>query len=166
MQAPFLETGEIVNTHGLRGEVKILPWADSPAFLLQFKTLYVGGAPLAVEQARVQGSCVLVKFRGVDDVNAAQRLRGKTVSFARADAEIPEGMVFIADLVGLPVLADGREIGKLAEVLQTNANDVYVVRGGEHEYMIPAVPAFLEEVNPEGGVIRVRLLEGMETDAH
>lgn len=166
MRSPYLETGEIVNTHGIHGEVKILPWADSPEFLLQFQTLYLSGAPMEVEQARVHGSCVLVKFRGVDDCNAAQRLRGKVVSFARADATIPDDCVYIADLIGLPVFAGGEQIGTLAEVLQTNANDVYLVKGGAHSYMIPAVPAFLESVDPVGGEIHVRLIEGMEIDAN
>lgn len=161
MQNPYLETGEIVNTHGLRGEVKILPWADSPEFLLQFDTFYLAGKPMRVESSRVHGTCVLCKFAGVDDCNAAQLLRGKVVSFAREDAEIPEDMVFIADLIGLPVFAEGRQIGKLEDVLQTPANDVYVIRG-EKSYMIPAVEEFVEKVDPEQGEIHVRLIEGME----
>ncbi len=160
----FLETGKIVSTHGTRGEVKILPWADSPQFLLGFELFYIGGEPYRVEHARVHGSCVLCKLVGIDDVNQAMALKDKIVSIDRADARLPAGAVFLADLIGLRVLCGEQEIGTISEVLQPPANDVYVVRG-EHVYMIPAVKEFVEEVNVPGGFVRVRLIEGMRTDA-
>ena len=160
----YLETGEIVSTHGIRGEVKVYPWADSPEFLLQFDTLRIGDTDYAVEQSRVQKTCVLLKLRGVDTVEQAMALRGKTVSFDRTGVE-PEAGWFIADLLGLRVLSGGREIGLIADVLQYPGNDVWVVRG-EKEYMIPAVPAFLKEVNVAEGYVEAELIEGMETDAH
>ena len=164
MKQRFLEAGQIVNTHGIRGEVKILPWCDGPEFLKAFRTLYIDGTAYPVEQARVQKTMLLVKLKGVDDVSAAQTFKNKTVSIDRTSAKIAEGRVFIADLIGLPVFADGAEIGTLSDVLSGPANDVYVVNG-EHEYMIPAVSEFLEDVNPDEGYIKVKLLEGMATDA-
>ena len=158
----FLETGQIVGTHGVRGEVKIQPWADGPEFLLDFKTLYLGDRPCAVEQSRVHKSMVLCKLKGVDSVEAAQALRGCVVKIDREEASLPEGRVFVADLIGLPVYADGAQIGTLREVLNYPASDVYVVKG-EHEYLIPAVPAFVERATPEDGVY-VRLIEGLRTD--
>ena len=116
-----------------------------------------------MESARVHKTLVLAKLRGVDDVNAAQTLRGKTVKIDRSSLELEEGAVFIADLIGLPVFAGGEEIGRVADVLTMPGNDVYVVRG-EHEYMIPAVSEFLEAVDVEAGTVRVRLIEGMRTD--
>ena len=158
----YLETGQIVGTHGVRGEVKIQPWADGPEFLLDFKTLYLGDRPYAVEQSRVHKSMVLCKLAGVDSVEAAQALRGVVVKIDREDAVLPEGRVFVADLIGLPVYADGQEIGTLREVLNYPASDVYVVKG-EHEYLIPAVPAFVERATPEDGIY-VHLIEGLRTD--
>ena len=86
------------------------------------------------------------------------------VEIDRDDAELPEGSMFIQDLIGLPVLCEGKTLGKVKEILQLPANDVYVVEG-EQEYMIPAVPEFILERNPDEGFIRVRLLEGMQSDA-
>ena len=164
MKNRYLEAGEIVGTHGIRGEVKINPWADGPEFLLEFEELYLDGRPYEVESSRVHKSVVLVKLRGVDTVDKAQALRGRVVSINREGLELEEGAVFIADLIGLPVYAGDEEIGKLADVLIMPGNDVYVVRGA-HEYMIPAVREFLEEVNVDAGFIRVKLIEGMRTDA-
>ena len=77
MKNRFLETGRIVNTHGIAGEVKIMPWADEPEFLLEFNTLYIDGQPMEVASARVHKNSVLVKFRGVNDINAAVKYRDK-----------------------------------------------------------------------------------------
>lgn len=162
MKQQYLQTGKIVSTHGVHGELKLLPWADGPEFLLQFHTLYLDGQPYAVERSRVQKTCVLVKLAGVDTVEQAQALRDKVVSIDRADAKLPAGAVFIADLLGLPVYDGERLIGKLTEVYPTPANDVYVVQGenGE-EHLIPSVPDFILERNLDEGFIRVKLIEGM-----
>lgn len=160
MRQKFLEAGEIVNTHGIKGEVKILPWCDGPEFLKAFKTLYIDGKSYKVEASRVHKTMLLCKLQGVDDVSVAQTYKGKTVKIDRDSAPIAEGRVFIADLIGLPVFAEGKEIGKLTDVLTGPANDVYIVKG-EKEYMIPAVSEFLEDVNVDGGYIKVKLLEGM-----
>ncbi len=108
MKEQLLEAGEIVGTHGVRGEVKIMPWADSPEFLLGFDMLYLDGAAYAGGVRPGSQDLVLAKLRGVDDVDAAQTLRGKTVKIDRTSLELEEGAVFIADLIGLPVFAGGR----------------------------------------------------------
>lgn len=164
MKSNFLPTGEIVNTHGLKGYVKVMPWADDPSDLLDFDRFFIDGREYEVEYSAQQKTMVLLKLAGVDDVDAANKLRGKEIAICRDDIELEEGVVFIADLIGLPVLADGVEIGKITEVLTPPGNDVYVVKG-EYEYMIPAVQEFIETLNPEDGCIRVRLIEGMRTDA-
>ena len=165
MKNQFLEAGQIVNTHGIRGEVKIVPWCDSPEFLLQFGTLYVDDKPLNVLEARVHKGNVLARLEGVEDVNAAMVLKGRTVFIDRTGVELPEGRHFIADLIGLNVVdADsGEALGVVADVLTPPAHEVYVVKG-EHEYLIPAVDEFVIETNVEGGYIRVRLIEGMRSD--
>ena len=164
MEQTYLEAGKLVNTHGIRGEVKLLPYTDGPEFLLPFKTLYwKDGAAVSVKSSRVQGTCLLLKLQGVDSIEDAGPHIGKTLYFRRDDPAIPAGTVFISDLVGLPVFADGAEIGTIADVIQTPGNDVYVVRG-EKEYLIPAVPAFVDKVRLEDGCVHVRLIEGMATD--
>ena len=186
MNEKYLEAGKIVSTHGIKGEVKVLPWADSPEFLTRFKTFYlIGGgvldapsvsisdtrgpsgtpAPtaLAVEASRVQKTCVLIKFRGVDTVEQAQLLRDRVISIARDDPRIPAQTVFQADLIGMPVRAGGAEIGKITEILTMPSSDVWVVKG-EREYMIPNVKAFVPEIDLSLGYVDVNLIEGMQTD--
>ena len=99
MKQQYLPAGKIVSTHGLRGDVKILPWADSPEFLLDFDTVYLAGKPYTVEDARVQKTCVLMKLAGVDSVEAAARLRDVVVEIDRDDAKLPEGAVFIISMM-------------------------------------------------------------------
>lgn len=166
MKSPYLPTGRIVNTHGLKGYVKVMPWADDPADLLDFDRFFLDGTEYAVEHSSLQKSMILLKLAGVDSLDEAAKLRGKELSIARADVELEEGVAFIADLIGLPVLADGVEIGKITEVLTPPGNDVYVIRGGGKEYLIPAVKEFVEPLDPEAGCVRVHLIEGMESDAH
>ena len=163
MKHRYLEAGKIVNTHGIAGEVKILPWADEPTFLLPFETLYIDQQPVKLRSARVHKNCVLAKFEGVDDVNAAMRLRDKVVYIDREDVELEEGAFFLADLMGLEVrdAASGEVLGHIHDVLTPPASNVYVVRGGERELMIPAVPQFIAETSIEGGYIRVNMMEGL-----
>lgn len=163
MKKEFLEVGQIVSTHGVRGEVKVMPWADCPEFLLDFDSMYLGAKALKVTSARVQKTCVLIKFEGIDDLDEANRLREKVLSIRREDAVLEEGAVFIEDLLGLPVFADGKQIGVLKEVMSRPGNDVYIVKG-EKEYLIPSVPEFILERNIDEGFIRVKLIEGMADD--
>ena len=163
MKLEFLEAGEIVSTHGVRGEMKVLPWADGPDFLCEFDRVRIGGKDYNVENCRVQKTCNLLKIEGVDTMEAAQAMRGKTVEIYRCDA--PEGLIFAVELMGMTVLCDGKEIGKITDVLDYPGNKVYVVKG-EKEYMIPAVKAFILDTDMENEIMQVRLIEGMETDAH
>lgn len=163
MKHRFLEVGEIVNTHGVKGEVKIMPWADSPEFLCQFDTLYMDGKPVRLRSVRTNKTLVLASLEGVDTVEAAMRLKGKVLSIDRTGVVLPEGRHFLADLMGLTVLdaATGEELGVIQDILTPPAHEVYVVGGKGKEYMIPAVDAFLAEINVEAGYIRVNLIEGM-----
>ncbi len=157
----YLEAGQIVNTHGVRGEVKIMPWADSPEFLLKFKTIYINGEGRKVQAARVHKGAVLAKLEGIDDVNAAMALKNKTVCIARKDARLPKGHFFISDIIGAKVVTeDGQELGTLADVMEMPAQNIYLVKG-EREIMIPAVDEFILSTDVKNGVITVRLIEGM-----
>ena len=161
MKLQFLEAGEIVTTHGVRGEMKVLPWADGPDFLCDFNRVRIDGTEYKVESCRIQKTCNLLKVQGVDTMEAAQALHGKTVEVYRSDA--PQDLIFVAELIGVTVMAEGKEIGKIADVLDYPGNKVYIVRG-EHEYMIPAVKAFVLDTDMEAGVMQVRLIEGMRSD--
>lgn len=166
MKNQFLETGQIVNTHGVRGEVKVVPWADSPEYLKQFHTFYLEEKPLKALSVRVDKANVLIRFEGIDTVEDAMKLKGKTLSVARADARLPQGRYFLADLMGLDVIdaATGDKLGVVTDILTPPAHNVYVVEGGAHRYMIPAVPAFIAETDVDGGFIKANLIEGLEAD--
>ena len=165
MQQQFLEVGKVTAVHGLMGEVRVQPWADSPDFLCQFKTLYVDEAhfPMKVERARVHKNMVIIKFEGPTDVPSALSLKNAVLYIDRKDVSLPQGSFFLADLMGLEVrdAQSGRALGKIADVLTLPAGNVYVVRGGERELMIPAVPQFIAETNLDGGFVRVNMMEGL-----
>ncbi len=157
----FIEAGEIVNTHGVRGEVKIQPWVDSAEFLKRFKTLYIGEKPYTVLSSAVHKGCLLAALSGVEDVNAAMRLKSAKVFIDRQDAGLPEDGYFLVDIIGAAVLDEaGNEVGKLVDIMETPASMIYIVRGRE-EHLIPAVPEFVKAVDVDNGVITVSLIEGM-----
>ena len=158
----LIEAGRIVNTHGVRGEVKIEVWLDSPQFFRSFKRLVLEtGEEKKILSAKTQKGFVIAALEGVADVNAAMALNGKTVSVYRADAALPHGAFFLQDIIGAKVVdEDGNEIGTLTDVMETPASNIYVVRG-ETEHLIPAVPEFIKKTDAENGVVTVHLIEGM-----
>ena len=161
MKLRFIEAGEIVTTHGLRGEIKVLPWVDSPEFLLGFKRVRIHGIDYVVENCRIQITCNLMKLKNIDTVEAGQQLRGKTVEIYRE--EVPGDVIFAAELIGMDVMSDGIQIGKITDVLDYPGNKVYVING-EHEYMIPAVKEYVLSTDIDADVMHVRIIEGMRTD--
>ena len=161
MKLQFIEAGEIVTTHGVKGEIKVLPWIDSPEDLCEFDRCRIDGREFKIEQCRVQKTCNLVKLSGIDTMEAAQAMRGKTLELYRED--IDDEVIFAAELIGMEVFADGALIGKIRDVLDYPGNAVYVVKG-EHEYMIPAVNAFILDTDMENNRMQVRLIEGMRSD--
>lgn len=161
MKLPYIEAGEIVTTHGVRGEVKVLSWLDSPEMLCEFDRCRIDGREYVMDTVRVQKTCNLVKLRGVDTVEDAQKLRGKTMELYRED--ISDELIFAAELVDVEVFADGVSIGKIKEVLDYPGNSVYVVQG-EREYLIPAVKEFILSTDLEKNQMQVKLLKGMASD--
>ncbi len=164
MKKKFLEAGKIVNTHGIRGEVKIQPWCDSPEFFAEFGTVYIDDAPVKVLRARVQKTTVIAALEGCRSIDDAIKLKNKIVFIDRDDVTLEDGQVFVQDLTGLDVIngADGTKIGVLADVLSLPANDVYLVKTGDgKELLLPAVDEFILEKNIDGGFVKVRLIEGM-----
>ena len=161
MQTRYLEAGRVVNTHGVRGEVKIDPWTDSPAVLSKLSTLYIGEKPYKIAAAREHKGMLLVKFEGVDDINAAMVLKNRVVLLDREDLRLEAGAFFLQDILGAEVVDEaGARLGELVDIIQSAASNIYVVRG-EREILIPAVPAFIVKTDAEAGVVTVRLIEGM-----
>ena len=161
MKLQFIEAGEIVTTHGVKGEVKVLPWLDSPEDLCDFDRCRIGGVEYTVESCRVQKTCNLVKLSGIDTMEAAQAMRGKVIELYRED--IDDEVIFAAELIGVEVFCDGELLGKITDVLDYPGNSVYVVKG-EHEYMIPAVKQFVLSTDLEQNCMQVAIIEGMRSD--
>ena len=163
MSKQFLEAGKIVNTHGVRGEVKIQPWADSAEFLQGFDVLYIDGKPVILLSARVHKSHLIAQFEGVSEINGAIALKNKLVYIDREDASLPPGHFFIQDILGLPAIDEaGAPLGILKEILPRPGGDIYVIAKEDGtEHLVPDVPVFILEKNLEAGFIRVRLIEGM-----
>ena len=161
MKLQFIEAGEIVTTHGVKGEVKVMPWVDGPEILCEFDRCRIAGKEYEIESCRVQKSCNLVKLSGVDTIEAAQAMRGKVIELYRED--IDDEVIFAAELIGVEVYADGALLGKITDVLDYPGNSVYVVTG-DHEYMIPAVKEFVLSTDLDSNTMQVKIIEGMRSD--
>ena len=161
MKLKFIEAGEIVNTHGIRGEVKVLCWLDDPEMLCEFDRCRIGGQEYRMDTVRAHKTCNLVKLSGLDTPEEAMKLRGKVLELYRED--ISDELIFASELVDVEVYADGACIGKIKEVLDYPGNSVYVVQG-EREYLIPAVKEFILSTDLERNQMQVKLLKGMASD--
>ena len=160
MKKTYIEAGEIVTTHGVRGEVKVMPWLDSPQMLCELDRCRIDEKEYKIEACRVQKTCNLVKLQGIDTMEEAQAMRGKTVLLYREDLD--EDLIFAAELIDVDVFCDGVNIGKITEVLDYPGNAVYVVGNGQ--YMIPAVKAFILSTDLNKNEMQVKLIEGMRSD--
>lgn len=170
MKKQYLEIGKIVSLHGLNGTCKVQPWCDDPQFLCEFDTLYRGKqhTPMAVTNARVQKNMVLMNFEGVTTPEQAEALRGTVLFMNREDVELDDDTYFIQDLLGAAVVDadDGHEYGKLTDVLQTGANDVYTVKTAEgKELLVPVIPDVVLNVDLDAERITIRPLKGLFDDA-
>ena len=163
-----LRVGVILKTHGIRGEVKVYPVTDSPDRFHSISNIILRQGKLCryleIEKARVQKNLVIVKFRGIDDINEVESLKGAELYVKREDgAELQEGEYYIADIIGITVKDDtGREIGTVTDVLETGANDVYIVeRPGMKDLLLPAIKDCILQVDIEENVMTVHLLDGL-----
>ncbi len=161
----YLEIGKIVSVFGIKGEVKVEPWCDSPAFICEFDTLYYkSGTPVEIERSRVHKNQALLKIKGVETPEQGKLLRGRVLYMDRDDVELDEGTYFRQDLIGLTVKDSktDEEYGKISDVLETGANDVYEIAdcNSEKKY-IPAIPDVIDSVDLENGVMLITPLEGL-----
>lgn len=164
----YLKVGEITTTHGVRGEVKVYPTTDDPSRYRRLKEVLLDTGrerlPLEIEHVKFFKQFVIVKFKGLDNVDDVTRYRGKGLYVARKDAvRLKKDEYFIADLIGLSVEdEEGKVLGTLKDVIETGANDVYEVeRDGQKALYIPAIKECILDVDVEAGVMKVHLLEGL-----
>jgi 16S rRNA processing protein RimM len=165
MKKEYLEAGKIVTTHGIRGEVKIMPYTDTPDLLAEFDRLFIGRNKdeVIITRSRVFKNTVIAKIEGVDTPEAAEKLRNKILYMHRDDLELDEDTYFIQDLIGVEVRdADTDEVyGTIADVMQTGANDVYVIKGEKREYLVPAIADVVVSTDIDSNIMTIRPLEGL-----
>lgn len=160
MKQPMLEVGRILNTHGVRGELKVDPWLDDPLVFSCLSSVEISGEEYAVLSARVQGRFALVRLEGIESIDDAIPLKGKVALGRREEIPLPEGAHFVADLIGLDAVDvnTGKVFGKVVEIHEFPAQDVYEVLG-EKRYLLPDVPEYVEAIDEEAGCIRFHLAE-------
>ena len=165
----YLETGQIVNGHGIAGEFKVKPWSNGPEYLTQFKSFYLlpdGGERIDCRRVRVHKGMVLIKAAGIDTPEAAQRLRGRVLYIDRDDARLDDGEYFIQDLLGLLVYdADSGDcLGRLVDISQTGANDVWHIERGGKTYLVPAIDDVVLNIDLGENRAVIRPLKGIFDD--
>lgn len=163
----YLEIGKITSTHGIKGEMRVQPWCDSPEFMKSFKTLYLdkNGEKALKVSSRPNGNMVIMKAQGIDTVEAAAAMRNKVLFMKRSDAKIPKGSYFIQELIDCTVIDaddESKTYGVISDVSATGANDVWHIKAEDgKEYLIPAIPSVVIETDVEKGVIKIRPLRGI-----
>lgn len=171
MLKQYLEAGKFVSTHGILGELKAYPYCDGPEFLCGFSHLYLsaeGNSPLHVVEARVQKNVTLIRLEGVDTVEQARPFINKMFYISRADVKLPAGRYFVQDLIGATVKDDatGEVYGVITDVTHPGASDIYEIKKPDGTTsLFPAVEEFLGTTDVENGVVTVKPIEGMFTDA-
>lgn len=161
----LLEVGKIVNTHGLRGEVKVVTWTDTPDVFEDLEYVYCGSEKLTVQNIKYQKNNLIVKFKEIPSIDDAEKYKNKVLSAERDMlGELPEGTYYIADLIGLDVIDDnGNKVGVLADVFNTGSNDIYEVkRDGQKPLLLPVIDDVVLKVDMENRQIIVHIMEGLE----
>ncbi len=168
MRKEFLEAGEIVGTHGVKGMLRLKPWSDDSGFLSGFKTVYLGKekTPVKIIKAQSHGRITLMTLEGIESIEAAERLRGKTVFIKRDDAKLPKGRVFVSELIGCEVFdADnGDKLGVISDVSATGANDVWHIKNDKGEYLVPAIDDVIINIDVDSETVTIRPLKGIFDD--
>lgn len=164
----LLQVGGIANTHGLRGEVKVFPMTDDPQRFYALDKVKLdtgrGYLELEIEHVKFFKQFVILKFKGMDHINDIEKYKGKGLWITREQAvELEEDEYFIADLIGLLVVdEENKELGKVCDVLQTGANDVYIVKLTDgKEILLPAIKECILSINMEEGYMKVHVMEGL-----
>ncbi len=163
----FLQVGVISSTHGIRGEVKVFPTTDDPMRFKKLKKVLLDTGrerlELEVQSVRFFKQFAIVKFKGIDNINDIERYKGKGLFVPREDAvPLGEDEYYIADLIGMEVFTEDGHFGVVRDVMETGANEVYIVESDEHgEVLIPAIRQCVLDVNVEEKKMKIRLLDGL-----
>lgn len=173
-RSPYIECGQIINTHGVRGGVKAEPWSDKPADVCRLKRLYMGKGESKTEYkvlraSVMQGRFLLLELEGVTDMDKANALRGQTLYALRADIALREGQYFLSDAVGLPALdarpgREGQTLGRVSAVETGAASPIFTVTTPHGSVLVPGVPAFIKAVVP-GEYVSIEPIDGMFENA-
>lgn len=156
--------GKIVNTHGIRGELKIQPWCDDPELFRELEYFYIDNRRYEIKKTRLHKNCIIALVEGITSINEAELLKNRVVTIEREVlGTLPEGTYYIADLEDLEVrTGDGRALGRIDEVIKTGSNDVYVLKEtGGKPILIPVIDEVVKEVNIDEGYVVVELLKGL-----
>lgn len=163
-----LRVGVISSTHGVRGEVKVFPTTDDPNRFKELKEVFLDTGkdliPLEIEGVKFFKQMVILKFKGIDNINDIEKYRGKDLLISKENAvKLEKDEYFIFDLIDSEVYTDeGEKLGRLTEILKTAANDVYIVKTEQgKEILIPSIKECIMDVNVENKKITVHLLEGL-----
>ncbi len=159
-----IKIGKIVNTVGLKGEVKVYNYSDSIEIYETIESIYVEDRLTVIENVRAQKNMVILKLEGADDRNAAEALRGRELYITEDDLpELPEGRYYVRDLIGMSVIEkDEKLLGHVTDVLQNTAQDIFEVeRENGNKLLIPKVDQFVLDIDTEKREITVKLIEGM-----
>lgn len=164
----YFEVGQIVNTFGVKGQLKVKPFTDEIERFEELKTVYICKKnemiKVEIEEVKYHKDMVLLKIKGIDDMNEAEKYKGLFLKIDRKDAKkLPENTYFIADLLGLEVYTEeGELLGKVDDIFPTGANDVYVVKDEMgKQILLPSIPEVLKEIDLENEKIIVHLIEGL-----
>ena len=166
MKTDFLNIGQIVNTHGLKGEMKVIPLTDDMYRFDDLEEIILDGKSVYIENVKYQKDRVILKLEGVDTIEQAEKLKKKYVQIEREEAvELDEDTYFITDLMGCTVIdTEGFEYGKIFEVIQTPSNDVYWVKGNK-EVLVPVLKEIVLDININDAIITIRPVgEWMDED--
>lgn len=163
MENKLMIAGKIINTHSLRGEVRIYPYCDSAEFICEFDYLYINNVKTEVINARVHKGQALVKFNGIDSIDKAEALIGQNVYFDKNDVELDEGQYFIEDIKGLEVydIDTDEYYGKVINVIETGANDVFEIKLDDKIRLIPKIDDVIKEISIDDNKILIRPLKGL-----
>ncbi len=168
MKKEFLEIGKFVGTHGVRGMVRIQPWSDDGEFLTGFKKFYLDNGKTEIEMSKItpHGNVVIAAVKGIESIEDAEKLRGQVLYIKRTDAKLPEGRYFVSEIIGAQVFnADTNTLlGVLSEVSPTGANDVWHIKSGDKEYLVPAIRDVIVNVDIDKDKIEIRPLKGIFDD--
>lgn len=164
----YFEIGQIVNTFGVKGEVKVNPFTDDIEQFERLKSILVVKnkqlLEIEIEKVRYHKNLVILKFKNIDDMNTAEKYKGSYLKIHRKDArKLPKGKYFIADIIGSDVITDdGKLLGKVDDIYNTGSNDIYVIKDElGKQILLPGIKDVILNVDIEKQIVTVHLLEGL-----